>query len=381
MPVKPKIGDNVRFLNSVGGGRVIRINDKIAYVEDADGFEVPALLSECVVVDPATSMGFTGRPQVRTSKPDATIPSDKEKETSTIKKSEPEIPAFETDYGDVVNLVLGFEPTNIKALSSSEFEAYIVNDSNYRALLSITSRESDSDKCRLLYAGAIDPNIEEHVFTLSWEEIPYIDKIAVQAVFVKDKKDFILPEPANVELKIDNKKFAKLHSFTVGTYFESPTLSFEIVKNGNPRESEMKINSEEIVKAMTEPRRPRVQLQSGRPVRNQKKSGEEDKNAPIVVDLHAAELFTSTRGLSNADILNRQIDRFSEVMDENLKNFGKKIIFIHGKGEGVLRNALIKELNHRYKGHDVQDASFREYGFGATQVTIRPMAALNSRDK
>ena len=45
-------------------------------------------------------------------------------------------------------------------------------------------------------------------------------------------------------------------------------------------------------------------------------------------------------------------------------------MFIHGKGEGVLRQALMKELNHRYKGHQAQDASFREYGYGATQVTI-----------
>ena len=31
----------------------------------------------------------------------------------------------------------------------------------------------------------------------------------------------------------------------------------------------------------------------------------------------------------------------------------------------------MKELSHMFKGHDVQDASFREYGYGATQVTIR----------
>ncbi len=79
----------------------------------------------------------------------------------------------------------------------------------------------------------------------------------------------------------------------------------------------------------------------------------------------------STAGLSNAEILNLQIDKFSEVMDANLRHPGQKIVFIHGKGEGVLRQALMKELKHRYKGHDVQDASFREYGFGATQVTIR----------
>ena len=91
----------------------------------------------------------------------------------------------------------------------------------------------------------------------------------------------------------------------------------------------------------------------------------------LEVDLHAGELLDDLRGLSPADILNYQIDTFRSVMDQNLHNHGRRIVFIHGKGEGVLRQALLKELNHRYKGHDVADASFREYGYGATQVTIR----------
>ena len=47
---------------------------------------------------------------------------------------------------------------------------------------------------------------------------------------------------------------------------------------------------------------------------------------------------------------------------------GVKIVFIHGKGEGVLRHAVIHELNYRYKNCSYQDASFQEYGYGATQV-------------
>ena len=46
-----QIGDKVRFLNSVGGGvvRGFRGKDQVL-VEDEDGFEVPALSKECVVV-------------------------------------------------------------------------------------------------------------------------------------------------------------------------------------------------------------------------------------------------------------------------------------------------------------------------------------------
>lgn len=39
-------GDKVRFLNSVGGGVVTRIEGNIAYVEDEDGFETPILVKE-----------------------------------------------------------------------------------------------------------------------------------------------------------------------------------------------------------------------------------------------------------------------------------------------------------------------------------------------
>ncbi|HCC52053.1 MAG TPA: DUF2027 domain-containing protein, partial [Porphyromonadaceae bacterium] len=49
----------------------------------------------------------------------------------------------------------------------------------------------------------------------------------------------------------------------------------------------------------------------------------------------------------------------------------QKIVFIHGKGEGVLRAALEKELKTTYKHQSrFQDASFREYGYGATMVVI-----------
>ena len=46
-----KVGDKVRFLNSVGGGTVVKINKDIAYVEEEDGFETPVLIHECVVIE------------------------------------------------------------------------------------------------------------------------------------------------------------------------------------------------------------------------------------------------------------------------------------------------------------------------------------------
>ena len=45
-------------------------------------------------------------------------------------------------------------------------------------------------------------------------------------------------------------------------------------------------------------------------------------------------------------------------------------MFIHGKGEGVLRKAVLDLLKKEWPKAELQDASFREYGFGATLVTI-----------
>lgn len=47
-----KIGDKVRFLSEVGGGVVTGFQEKdIVLVEDADGFDIPMPVRECVVIE------------------------------------------------------------------------------------------------------------------------------------------------------------------------------------------------------------------------------------------------------------------------------------------------------------------------------------------
>ena len=97
----------------------------------------------------------------------------------------------------------------------------------------------------------------------------------------------------------------------------------------------------------------------------------DDKDAPVVVDLHINALLDSTAGMTPSDILNYQLEKVRNTIFEYKTQKGKKIVFIHGKGEGVLRQAVIHELRYRFKNMPYQDASFQEYGYGATQVTIK----------
>ena len=91
----------------------------------------------------------------------------------------------------------------------------------------------------------------------------------------------------------------------------------------------------------------------------------------IEVDLHINQLLDFTIGMSNTEIITVQLSKFRQTLEENRNKKGQKIVFIHGRGEGVLRSAILSELESKYKNFSVQDASFKEYGFGATMVTIR----------
>lgn len=353
-----KVGDTVRFLNAVGGGRIVRIEGQVAYV-DEDGFETPALLRECVVV--ATGDTFY-QSETRKKKAEA---AEKQSEPE-MKKPQPALPpVVETPEGEKINIVLGFEPENIKKLSTTSFDAFLVNDSNYSLYVVIATRDDVSDKWALRFDGYIEPAVQEFVFELTTADLPSINRISIQAVPFKRTGDFGLKPSISFEQRLDATKFARLHCFVQNPYFDSPVLALDVVKDDKVK-APVKVDAAEIEKAMS-----RKRIADSKPHADKKISKPAQRPDVVEVDLHASSLLDNLNGLSKADILNYQIDTFRKVMDENLAFPGRKIIFIHGKGEGVLRQSLMKELNYRYKGHDVADASFREYGFGATQVTIR----------
>ena len=59
-----KVGDKVRFLNTTGGGVVRGFQGKDqVLVEDEDGFEVPALIRECVVVGEGPQVHSSNKPK------------------------------------------------------------------------------------------------------------------------------------------------------------------------------------------------------------------------------------------------------------------------------------------------------------------------------
>ena len=351
-----KIGDKVRFLNSVGGGIVKRFSGKDqVMVEDEDGFEIPALVRECVVVGESDL-------QVRgENKPKIPVPA--EPVAPSPAAEEAYVPE-ETAGGERLNVCLAYLPTDPKAIQQCGYEAYFVNDSNYYLYFNYMSRENNSWTSR--YNGLVEPNTKIFLEEFGKADLNGLERICVQLIAFKKDKPYALKNAVSVELRIDTVKFYKLHCFMANDYFEENALIYPIVRDDLP-EREMLVSAAELQEAMCEKAREERHPGAAKPIVHKKSNN----SAILEVDLHIQELLDSTAGLSNGDMLNYQLDKFREVMDQYANQKGQKIVFIHGKGDGVLRKAIEKELKTRYKQHYYQDASFREYGFGATMVTIR----------
>jgi len=94
------------------------------------------------------------------------------------------------------------------------------------------------------------------------------------------------------------------------------------------------------------------------------------KTVPREVDLHINKLTDSVVGLSNTEILTIQIDVFRRELNRAIRDNDKEIIFIHGIGNGTLKGELRRAAERDFSWCSQEDASFREYGFGATRIRI-----------
>jgi hypothetical protein len=347
-----KIGDKVRFLNAVGGGIVKHFKNKdIVLVEEADGFETPILIRECVVVgEDHQAIRNISRPLVREPEIQAKTP---EPEKQEIK---------ETPGGDRLNVYLAYLPLDIKNVGKCNYEAFLVNDSNYYLSFNYMNRKNSAWLSRR--TAMIAPNSHLFLEEFSKEQINELEKVCVQFIAFKNDKPYSLKNGYSVELRIDGVKFYKLHSFRENDFFEDEALIFPVVLN-DLAEREMLVSATDLQQAMMQ--KIKTDLPNPRPVSIKK----EKQPVILEVDLHIHQLLDSTAGLTNTDMLNVQLEKFRQIMEEYKKKKGQRIVFIHGKGEGVLRKAVLTELKLKYKHCPVQDASFIEYGFGATMVTIR----------
>ena len=384
-----KIGDQVKFLSETGGGRVAGFKgNNVVLVEDNDGFQIPVALSDVVACsqndDYSTSnVVRASLGDTKSNSTEAKVPGSEkhgqkaqnDKRTIEEENKAHSEPVEERRGGDVLSCYLAFVPLDVSAITDTRYECYFVNDSNY--YIQYTFLTAEGNNWTLYGTGEVAPNTKEFIKELGSEDLQYIEHSAIQLIAYKRDKYFVLKPVADVQIRIDPVKFYKRHTFVENDFFEQPALLFAIIKDDKVR-TPLNIDAKKLKQEMYASSKEKSESSSyvhrydnGKHNDNLfviKRKGDEDV---VVIDLHINELLETTAGMSATDILNYQLSVFRKTLDEYKSKKGQQIVFIHGKGEGVLRRAVVQELGYHYKAYTYQDASFQEYGYGATLVTIK----------
>ena len=215
----------------------------IVLVEDEDGFQVPMLTTEVVVVgDEDYGTGHMievrsekqevrdnrdkrseGKKGVQTTPPDGTPP-DSGGERITFKAK-----PMERKGGERLSAYLAFVPIDMKELSQTRFESYLVNDSNYYLRYTLLTGENNAWTLRA--EGELEPNTKEFIEEFGREDLNGLEHCCVQMTAYKREKTFLLKPTVNALVNVDTVKFYKLHAFRENDFFEQPALVYTLIEN------------------------------------------------------------------------------------------------------------------------------------------------------
>lgn len=385
-------GDRVKFLNETGGGTVTRIiSEKSVMVMTRDGFEIPVAAGELILHKKGQGYGSSDDADTRISDRKARdVPDDlhesyyDDTEPDDISlRNEPDVPdarlsdisaapdagfpgqSSETSYqgsheeeegaqrAPERNILFAFVETEVPG----QLDAWLINDSSFTVLYSLLIKQDEL--YRHLKAGMIDADTKIFIKNFTREQINEFVSLRIEAIFFR-KGIFDPVSPSRREFDIDPAEIYGTGFFSGNEFFEEKAGIIPVISDPFDRETK-KITDQDIhgISVKDKPIFPEI-----------KKDKKTDPNVEEV-DLHIEELVDDTSGLSGREALDIQMARFTTAIEGAIRGKTKRIVFIHGVGNGKLKFEIRKTLDRKYTRLKYQDASFREYGYGATMVILR----------
>ena len=206
----------------------------IVLVEDADGFQVPMLMTEVVVVG-EEDYGTKHLIEVRGDRKEEIEIRDKQSGQETVQTDSENKPItfkakpVERRGGDRLSAYLAFVPMDMKELTQTRFESYLINDSNYYMRYVFMTGENNAWTVRA--EGELEPNTKEYIEEFGREDLNGLEHCCVQLIAYKREKPFMLKPAVNAQVNVDTVKFYKLHAFRENDFFEQPALIYTIIEN------------------------------------------------------------------------------------------------------------------------------------------------------
>jgi dsDNA-specific endonuclease/ATPase MutS2 len=307
-----KIGDKVRLIHGKEQGRVVQIIDaKQVEVEIEDGFRIPILKVELVVVS--------------------------SEESSSVSERESVIEGGVVRWGGIYLVFTQF--------NDQTYELNLVNDTSYKTYFVIGEEKTS------VYKGVFSGFIEKESFVklleVNIKDFDNWPEFIIQLIFFSYGESEFRPA------------LLKKIRFRSAAFFKSKKLTPVINKEGYLFRLDLdalKIDVKSMEENMSETKSvPAISIA--------KPSKE--------IDLHIEKLTDMHTGMSNTAMLALQLETFQKNLDNAFATNMDEIIFIHGVGNGVLKKEIHKILSSNKNIKFFQDAQKEKFGYGATLVRLK----------
>lgn len=317
------IGDKVRVLRGKEEGIITRIIDqKLIEIEIEDGFHIPVLKSEVVVVAKEENDYFKeGRSPAGAGQP--------------VKAP---IPIHQADEGVFVAF---------RALNDHVLALYLINNTNTQIPFAVY--QEHPGKLKGLSCGNMASGTYHKLAEVSLQNFEQWPAYIFQLLYFTTQAEQI---KAPFTKKVNFKAAAFHKSKRKAPILDAEAFTFRL----------------DAESSLIDPAKLKETLSEGRPTAVQAPKAEIVED---VLDLHIEALSTDFASMSNQEMLQIQLAAFEKHLDRAIAAGLDEVVYIHGVGNGTLRNSLHKKLSKMESISFFKDAQKNRFGFGATMVKIK----------
>lgn len=335
------IGDKVRLLHGKEEGVVTKfIGDNLVEIEIEDGFQIPVKTSEVVVVAQEEAKRFK-RPRI----------GDKRKE---------EIAAAKAKSSPIAHKGIFVAFT---AINDQKYSMYLINNTDFATPFVVG--EEESERYQGVYTGLLKSKDSIKIREVNIQNFEHWGVYVFQLLFFS---------PGTHPWKAP---FIKRIRFRAKTFFQNmhkaPVLEKEAHLFQIDKEEGEVLQTSPVAEKKTMTIDP-VALKEKMMEKQEAVVSKQTINIPapkIQVDLHIETLTSDYQALNSSEIIQLQLKTFESNLESAIANGLHYIIFIHGVGNGKLRQEIHKKLSGNPDIQFFEDAQKGKFGYGATKITLK----------
>lgn len=314
--MKFKLGEFVRFVEERREGYITRIiDDTTIAVTDDDGFEIPVLASQVT------------RVHGKSSEADQDTDSAVKPETETQFESSGIFLALADDkrIGSVVHF-------------------HLINLSSYQLLITLNTEKQQKFKGE--FSGIVQPRSSVQIYSASLNELDLWPVFHFQ-ILLYSAGNQALQKPLQISEKFKAKDFSGTKKQTALINQQAWLIQLDA--------TEPLIDAQKLKESFYKPAAEKLDI----------------PNPGKEVDLHIEKLRYDHQFLNSSEIFEIQLTHFRKSLDAAIVHKLQSIIFIHGVGNGTLRNEMHKIISKHPQVKTFMDARKEKFGYGATEVILK----------